>query len=400
MKPKISIGFNNGVIGAVTPLDIGCFAIVASAVAVSSGFQLETPYQVKSLKEVASLKLTDSIDNHRLYKAISEFYAEAGEGSELWIYGIPKNKKVSEWFSPVEGVAPVENLLNAAKGKIRGLFCVNDTTASVSVENGMDSDVLVAAGKADTLFKKYTAEKYAPFFTILEAYNFDGNKVSLPDLKTQNYNSVGVLIGDTETRTGTTTSKGAAVGVLAGRLAAYPVRVNPGKVRNGALSAQKLFIKDTPVEQFDTEALYDKGFITFTTHQNRAGYFVMDANMACAIDDDYHYITHRRTINEAFRLTYDALLNFLMDEVPANNDGTIQAIYAKTIESAVERKIATSMGNDLSRDQEDIKDTGVKCFVDPKQNIVSTSKIEVVVNIRPFGTARWINVVLGFELEK
>lgn len=400
MRPKISIGFNNGIIGAVTPLDTGCFAIVASAVAVSSGFQLETPYQVKSLKEVASLKLTDSIDNHRLYKAISEFYAEAGEGSELWIYGIPKNKKVSEWFSPVEGVAPVENLLNAAKGKIRGLFCVNDTTASVNVENGMDSDVLVAAGKVDTLFKKYTAEKYAPFFTILEAYNFDGNKVSLPDLKTQNYNSVGVLIGDTETRTGTTTSKGAAVGVLAGRLAAYPVRVNPGKVRNGALSAQKLFIKDTPVEQFDTEALYDKGFITFTTHQNRAGYFVMDASMACAIDDDYHYITHRRTINEAFRHTYDALLNFLMDEVPANNDGTIQAIYAKTIESAVERKISISMGKDLSQNQEDIKDTGIKCFVNPYQNIVSTSKIEVVVNIRPFGSARWINVVLGFDLEK
>ena len=400
MRPKISIGFNNGIIGAVTPLDTGCFAIVASAVAVSSGFQLETPYQVKSLKEVASLKLTDSIDNHRLYKAISEFYAEAGEGSELWIYGIPKNKKVSEWFSPVEGVAPVENLLNAAKGKIRGLFCVNDTTASVNVENGMDSDVLVAAGTVDTLFKKYTAEKYAPFFTILEAYNFDGNKVSLPDLKTQNYNSVGVLIGDTETRTGTTTSKGAAVGVLAGRLAAYPVRVNPGKVRNGALSAQKLFIKDTPVEQFDTEALYDKGFITFTTHQNRAGYFVMDASMACAVDDDYHYITHRRTINEAFRHTYDALLSFLMDEVPANNDGTIQAIYAKTIESAVERKISTTMGEDLNQNPENLKDTGVKCFVNPHQNIVSTSKIEVVVNIRPFGSARWINVVLGFDLEK
>lgn len=47
------------------------------------------------------------------------------------------------------------------------------------------------------------------------------NKVNLPNLKEQNYNSVGVLIGDTETRTGTTASKGSAVGVLAGRLAAH-----------------------------------------------------------------------------------------------------------------------------------------------------------------------------------
>ncbi len=399
MRPKISIGFNNGVIGAVQPLNTGCFALVASAVAVENGFRLETPYQVKNLKDIANLKLSDTIDNHRLYKAITEFYSEAGEGSELWIYGMPKDKKVSEWFSPIEGVAPVENLLNAAKGKIRGVFTINDTSVSVEVQNGIDGDVLVAAEKAHTLFKKYTAEKYAPFFTILEAYNFDGNKVNLPNLKEQNYNSVGVLIGDTETRTGTTASKGSAVGVLAGRLAAHSVKVNPGKVKNGALSAQKLFINDTPVEQFDTEALYDKGFITFTTHQNRAGYFIMDASMLCPVDDDYHYITNRRTINEAFRHTYDALLDFLMDEIPANNDGTIHAIYAKTIESAVERKISTTMGEDLNQNPENLKDTGVKCFVNPHQNIVSTSKIEVSVGIRPYGTARWIEVLLGFELE-
>ena len=94
MKPKISIGFNNGVIGAVTPLDTGCFGLIASAVAVVDGFQLETAYQLKSTKDLEDLKITDSLDNHRLYKAVSEFYAEAGEGSELWIYGIAKTKKV------------------------------------------------------------------------------------------------------------------------------------------------------------------------------------------------------------------------------------------------------------------------------------------------------------------
>src|SRR5690606_5743444 len=115
MKPKISIGFNNGVIGAVTPLDAGCFGFIASAAAVVGGFQLGTAYQLKSMKDVADLKLTDSIDNHRLYKAISEFYDEAGNGSELWIYGMAKTAKVSDFFRPVAGVAPVENLLNAAQ---------------------------------------------------------------------------------------------------------------------------------------------------------------------------------------------------------------------------------------------------------------------------------------------
>ena len=398
MKPKISISFNNGVIGAVTPLDTGCFGFVASAVAVVGGFQLNTAYQLKSMKDVADLKLTDSIDNHRLYKALSEFYDEAGNGSEVWIYGIAKTAKVSDWFTPVAGMAPVENLLNAAQGKIRGLFTINDSSASVTVTNGMDADVLVAAGKAQTLFENYSAAKYAPFFTILEGYAFDGDKVTLPSLSTNNYNSVGILIGDTETRTGSTASKGAAVGVLAGRLAAYPVRVNPGKVINGALNAQALFVKDTPVENFDNEALYDKGYIVFTTHQSRTGYYVMDASTACAVSDDYHYLTHRRTINEAFRLSYDAMLDFLLDEVPTTADGKISAIYAKTIESAVVRKISTSMGDDLAKDETDPTDVGVKAYVDPNQNIVTTSKLSVSGKIRPFGYNRWIDFVIGFEL--
>lgn len=398
MKPKISISFNNGVIGAVTPLDTGCFGFVASAVAVANGFQLGVAYQLKSMKDVADLKLTDSIDNHRLYKALSEFYDEAGNGSEVWIYGMAKTTKVSDWFTPVAGITPVENLLNAAQGKIRGLFTINDSANAVTVTNGMDADVLVAAGKAQTLFEAYTAAKYAPFFTVLEAYAFNGDKVALPSLLTNNYNAVGILVGDTETNAGVTASKGAAVGVFAGRLAAYPVRVNPGKVRNGSLNAQALFIKDTAVENYDTEALYDKGYITFTTHQSRTGYYVMDASTACAVGDDYHYLTHRRTINEAFRFSYDAMLDFLLDEVPTTAAGKIDAIYAKTIESAVVRKISTNMGDDLSKDQTDPTDIGVKAFVNPDQNIVSTSKLDVVAQIRPFGYNRWINFLIGFEL--
>jgi hypothetical protein len=99
-------------------------------------------------------------------------------------------------------------------------------------------------------------------------------------------------------------------------------------------------------------------------------------------------------------LTYQANLDFLLDEVPTNADGTIVAVYAKTIESAVVRLISTAMGDDLSTDPTDVKDVGVKCFVDPAQNIVSTSKLNEAVKIRPFGYNRWIDVLLGFELEQ
>lgn len=398
MKPKINVRFDNGTIGAVVPLAVGLLGLIASAVAVG-GFELNTAYSIKSINDARALGLVDSVDNHRLFKSIKEFYAEAGEGTELYIMGVAKTVKLSDFFVAGEAeYSPAEHLLNSANGNIRGLLtCYDpDSSVEVTVTNGMNADVLVAANAAQQLFENYSAKKYAPFFTILEGHQFSGNKVELTDLNTYDYNSVAILIGDTETRTGTTASKGAAVGVIGGRIARSYVRENIGKVRNGALTATQLFINDTPVENYDTEALYDKGYITFVTHPGRAGYFFVDDPMACATDDDYSYLSRRRTINEAYRLAYEANLDYLLDEVPVNADGTINAAYAKAIEQAVESKIIASIGSDL---QNVDGDYGVQCFVDLKQNIVQTSKLNEVIRIRPWGYNRWIEVMVGYEIQ-
>lgn len=399
MKPKINISFENGVLGQTTPLATGVFGFVASAEAVADTFALNTAYQLKSMRDVAALGLNGSVPNYRLFKALKEFFQEAGEGTELWLYGVSKSTQVSAWFEKNAGnPGPVESLLNASHGKIRGIFTIyTPSVESVLTEEKMDPDVVAALATAQTLFEDYTSEKYAPYFTILEGYKFTGETVGLPDLSAMDYNAVGVIIGNTEKQT-ESNQFGAAIGVLAGRLAKYPVRVNAGKVRNGALKPAKMYIKDTLVEDFDTEALYDLGYITLTTYAGRTGYYFMDDPLACNVSDDYHYLTHRRTINEAYRLAYQANLDFVLDEVPVNNDGTIQAWYAKTIESAVERLISTSMGADLSVNPEDTRDSGVQCFVDKEQNIISTSKLNQVVKIRPYGYNRWIEVVIGFDI--
>ena len=399
MRPKINTRFDNGTIGAVAPLAVGLLGLLASAEAVADTFELGKAYSIKSVNDARKLGIVDSIANHRLYKTIAEFYAEAGEGTELYIMGIPKTSKLSDFFKAGgENYSAAENLLNAANGNIRGLITSSDPDETVvsTVTGGMDEDVLEAANAAQLLFENYSAKKYAPFFTILEGYNFTGSKVELTDLTTYEYDSVGILIGDTETRTGSTASKGSAIGVIGGRIAQSFVRENIGKVRNGALSATELFINDTPVENYDTEALYDKGYITFVTHQGRAGYYFIDDPLACAEDNDYHYLSRRRTINEAYRLAYQANLDYLLAEVPVNADGTINAAYAKSIEQAVESKIIATIGDDL---QNVDGDYGVKCFVDANQNIVKTSKLNEVVRIRPWGYNRWIDVLVGYEIQ-
>lgn len=402
-RPGISINFQNGQLGQVQDLPDGVFGLLASAVAVAGKFALNTPYQVKSMIDVAALGILPDVDNYVLYKTLKEFYAEAGDGTELWLMGFAKTDKVSDWFTPDVGTGktPAEGLLDAAGGKISMMLTAfsPDGAYVLTLEDGIDEDVWVAMALAQTLAENYTASKYAPFYTLFEGYGFDGDKAALKDMLTLAYNRCQVMLGDTETRTGATASKGAAVGVFAGRLAKIQVHVNPGKVRDGAVSALKMYILDTPVELYDVEALHDKSYVTFGTHAKKSGYYIIDDPMATAVADDYHYGTRRRVIDKAYRLAYAALLDFLLDENTVNEDGTMSPIYAKTVENAVEALIYAQMtvNNELSFDSTNPKDRGVVCKVDLTNNVTSTSQLKLSkLQVKPKGYNRFIDVPLGF----
>ena len=400
--PGINIEFTNGNLGQVVETPDGVFGLVASATAVTDTFALGTPYQIRGMQDVAALGITPSVDNYRLYKTLKEFYQEAGEGTELWLIGFARTTKPSEWFTPDEtGKAPVETLLDAANGKLKMLFTsfFPSDDYVVTLEDGLDADVWDVLLAAQTLAENYTSSKYAPFYTLVEGYAFDGNKVTLDDVLEMSYNRCQVLIGDTEKRTSTPGSFGAAVGLLAGRKAKSQVQVNPGKVMDGPVNALSMFIVDQPVEQYDVEALHDKGFVSFRTHVGKSGYYFTDDHLACEVADDYHYGTHRRVIDKAYRLAYQALLDFLLDDNTVNTDGTISAIYAKTIENRVESLIYSQMtaNNELSFNPSDAKDRGVICKIDLTHNVTSTSKLKLAkLQVKTKGYNRWIDVPLGF----
>lgn len=403
MLPGINIEFQNGALGTVVQSPDGVFGVVANAIPVTSTFVLEKEYVIKSMQDVAALGIIDSVDNHRLYKFFSEFYNEAGEGTEIWLMGFANTKSMSDLFTPdgTTGKAPVEKLLDAANGRLHGLFTVfnPEATYTITVEDGVDSDVPVAVSKAQLLAENYAQLKYAPLFVIIEAYGFDGSHTDLADLTTQSNNRVGVLIGDTESRTGSTLSQGCAVGVIAGRLASSQVHVNIGKVRDGALSLLDAYILDTAPELYDIESLHDKGYITFRTHIGKTGYFFTDDPLATEVSDDYHYLTRRRVIDKAYRVVYNTLLDFLLDDFDVSNDGTISPIYAKTIEGKIESAIYNQMtvNKELSVDSANKDDKGVIVKVDLDHNVTSTSKLKFkALQVKPKGYSRYIDVPLGF----
>ena len=400
--PSINISFQNGTSGTVIPAPDKVLGLVCNAVAVSTTFVLNTPYIVKGMVDVASLGIIDSVANHLLYKTLKEFYLEAGEGTELWIMGVERTKKISEVFTvDSSGVAPIHTLLNTANGRLRGVITKfnPDNTYVNTLVNGMDSDFIATLTATQNIAENYTATKKAPFFVLVEGYNFNGNITSVPDLTERSDNRVGVLLGDTEKRTGVYASRGSAIGILGGRIAKNQVQVNIGRLRDGEVNTDNIYYLDTPAEQFDIESLHDKGYITFRQHVSKSGYYFTDSPLACDKTDDYATIENRRVIDKAFRIGYAESLNFLLDDFNLLPDGTLSPIDATTIVVQIEQALYNQMtiNGELSSDPTNKDDLGVIIEMDLTNNVRSTSQLKFKkFQVKPKGYARYIDVPLGF----
>ena len=390
MLPRIKIQFLNGQLGTVGESPDGLFGLVCGAAAVTKTLELGKAYTLHTFDELATLGVT-SENNPRLYKHVQDFYTEAEEGTKLIIFPVDKAKTFTELCDKNTGV--IKELITAENGALRGIFVAGDGREATVTTNGLDNDLFTALPKAQQLAEWATVSLYAPLFIILEGRGYKGGVVK--DLHKETYNRVGVLIGDT-----VKASEGAAVGLMAGRLATLPVQRNIARVKNGALKPITMFLGEKPVEENASAVsdLYDAGYITPRKYVGKAGYFFTDDRLACEQTDDYAHITARRTIDKAYRIAYTALLELMMDELAVNDDGTLRhgiiMAWQQMMENAVNR--AMTGAGELSADE---NGAGCKAYIDPKQDVLSTSKIELVLKVRPFGYARYVDVKLGFQVE-
>jgi hypothetical protein len=390
MLPRVKIIFENGALGSISPSEDGVVGLAATAVA-GGEFALATPYVLRKVDDLSTIG-ADETSNAFLWRHVREFYAEAGEGAELWIMGFPNTVLQSE-------IVNIDNqygkaLIKAANGRLRVLGVAFNPASSYTptIEAGLDDDLIAATSKAQALGEWSANSLYAPLFTLLEARHFNGTVTALKDLAEYSYNRVGVLMGDTSA------TKGAAIGLLLGRIARIPVQRHIGRVRDLALNTVTAFVGSVAAEKADVETIHDKGYITFRTFTGKAGYFFSDDSLATAVEDDYRSIARRRTIDKAYRIAYSTLIEFLNDEVPVTDSGELVPAMVKSWESEVETAIVNRMtaeGN-LGVDPDDPDDKGVKCFIDYAQNVVSTGKIEISLKVKPYGYAKYIDVKLGF----
>ncbi|MDR0789642.1 MAG: DUF2586 domain-containing protein [Bacteroidales bacterium] len=397
MLPRVKIDFKNGSLGSVAPNADGVCGLAITGSPVTDKFALLAPYILRSLDGLVELGITSDTEdvNANIYKEVKEFYAQAGDGAELWLMGFADTILPSAICDKTNENG-AKKLIKVAQGKLRCLAVSfrNLAAYTPTLTNGLDSDVETAMLNAQALAEWATTSLYAPLFVLLEGRGFaTANITNLADLSTNNYNRVGVLIGDTASGT-----KSAAIGLLAGRIASTPVQRHIGRVRDGALKVQTIFIDDKDPVLADVESVNDKGYITFRTFTGKAGYFFSDDNLATAVADDYRSIARRRTIDKAYRIIYQTMLEKVNEEMPISSTGGIPAAFAKAWEANIISDIVNNMGvnGELGSDPDNPKDKGVKAYINPEQNVVATSSFVVKVQIKPFGYAKYINVELGF----
>lgn len=396
MLPRVKIQYLNGQIGAYSASDDGTVGLMTTGVAVSGKFALGTAYLITKLSDLAALGITSEANdaNANIYKFCYEFYSEAPEGSRLWIQAAADTVTMTTMADKTSTHA--KNLIESAGGTINLLVVMRKPPVGYTpTVTGVDTDVLTAMVKANELGVWAADTKFAPIFTILEGRAYGGTASGLTDISQNTYNRVGIMIGDTVTG-----SSNAACGLLAGRIAAIPVQRSIARVRSGAISATAFYIGAKVPENADPDIISDKGYITFRNFVGKSGYFFTDDKLATAATDDYALIPRRRVIDKAYRIAYQTLIEELGEEIPINNDGTIPAAIAKSWQNAVEVAIQNQMttpGN-LGVDPADANDTGVTCYIDTNQNVAASNTIEVTVQVKPYGYAKYINVSLGFQV--
>ncbi len=399
MLPRVKITFANGSLGQVEAMADGCLgflALGAQEVEGDDNFKLGKAYTVKKLAGLEEMGVTAG-NNPNLYRNVKDFFAEAGDGTELWLMGFADTESFASVLDK-DNAAGAKSLLRASNGKLRGLLAFKTPAADYEAEvaDGLDADVAAAMVKAQGLGEWATEVLQAPIFTLLEGYGFTGDTMQLAALTTMEHNRVGVVIGDTAPG-----SRNACMGIVGGRIASSPVQRKISRVKDGALTPLAIHVGDRLAELADVETIHEKGYITFTTFVGRTGYFIADDNLATRVADDYRSLTNRRVVDKAYRVAYNTLLETLNDEVPIASDGTLSPAWCTSVKSRVEQAIVSNMtaNGNLGNDPGDTNDTGVECSIDYAQNILATSHLAVGLRVKPNGYAKYIDVELGFKTE-
>lgn len=383
--PGVDININNDRLGQTNQTDDTISGLIVTGVTVAgvSNVTQGNAYQLFSLDDAVNIGITSGGTNDYAYQAIKQFYDQAGSGSELWIMLLASTVLMSTMCDLTESDYAVK-LLEAASGRIRYLAVSQKAAATPTIANGVNEDVDAAVTKAQALAVSYSS-KYKPLRVILDGKDFNGTVGDLKDYKTTSNFRVSILLAGTG-------GKNAAIGLVIGRLASNPVQRSIARVKDGDLGIDTAkFTNDEDIITLENawNAIHDKGYIFLRTIPGRSGYYFTDDPTLAADDNDLNAIKRVAVIDKATLLALGVATDYINDELPLSEDGTLSPAVIGNIKADIEQEINTVMtaNGEIS---------GCKVTIPLDQNILSTSTLNVTLDILPVAYAKYIKIDLGF----
>lgn len=386
----------NGGLGRRNPSEDMVSGLLANGVDAVGGVQLNTVYRLKGIADALALLITPEYDTDNevlLYEHINEYFRINPNG-DLYILVLPQATSFADMVDKINA-GNAKKLLIEAEGKIKQLGVAYNPAVAVVDSTAFEAAILKAQELATD---EYTLHR--PVSIILEGKGYDvGSPV---DFRALNSKNVTAMIGQAssivnkEIDLATPFETYAAVGTALGAISKAAVNENIAWVEKFNLFGGSLTSASiggtllTDISDGDLETLNDNGAVFFRTHIGRAGYYFNDSHTAVEITSDYAYIENNRTIDKAVRSIRSILLPRLASPVLVDPDtGTLPPAVIKSYENDGRKALEQMQNNN--------EVSSFTVYVDPTQDILSSSELQVEFTLVPTGTARNIKVTIGFS---
>ena len=299
-------------------------------------------------------------------------------------------------FPDVAGVVDLTKIIEIqrfAEGKIRQIGVLN-------IFNEFEVGQIVSLQAACDVLEA----EHKPVSVIYSAKVATFTIATLPDLRLQDAKNVSFVLGCDGAGKGSALNLGfpvAALGLTVGVISSGKVNENIGWV--GRYNVAKNIINEFDVPKLLTgelvknlapsalDALNSKGYIFLLKHIGTAGTYFNDSHTAKIVSSDYAFIENNRTVDKAVRKVRTFLLPDLNAPLYVTTEGFLTEDTIASFRNSALRAL-----EQMERDGEiSAKDV----IINPAQNVLTSSKLQITIKIVPVGVARNIEVNIGFAVK-
>lgn len=381
----------------VSALIVSC-AVAPAALAYNTPVTFYSPDDA-ILKGIS--KAFDTANNAHVFRHVSEFYRQAGNGVQLNFMLVPHTQSISSICEDLT-TTMAKRLLISADYEVRQLgVAINPTGTSGTMVDGLPSDLMAAIPKAQGL-AEWAYDQFMPTHIFIEGYQMAssaGIGATVPNLRAiENLSAtkVTVVVGQdwkyADTKTGLA-QKFADVGTVLGLCAAADINQNIGDNEAFNITDATKGIWEVPglsnhiknTDQYSQlQTLEDKGYVFGIKYAGLGGVRINNDHV-CApvvIDDEgnmnEHTIAYGRVMDDVARQLRTVYLPKVKKTYPVDTNGKLPTGVRVSLES---------IGNKVFSDMEKAGEiSSGKTTIDPDSDLLIAKELIVSYNLIPTGT--------------